>query len=82
MVEHLTVNQVVAGSSPAESAKLTKKEQKMTLDLTLEEVNYILQAVGKNPFQECAPLINKIHMQCQPQLPTEEAKAEEEKAAE
>ena len=44
----------------------------MTLDLTLEEVNYILQSVGKNPFQECAPLINKIHMQCQPQLSKEE----------
>jgi hypothetical protein len=41
----------------------------MTLDLTLEEVNYILQCVGKAPFAECAPLINKIHMQAQPQLP-------------
>jgi hypothetical protein len=49
----------------------------MTLDLTLEEINYILQAVGKAPFQECAPLINKIHVQAQPQLPVEEAKLEE-----
>jgi len=43
----------------------------MTLDLTLEEINYILQCVGKAPFAECAPLINKIHMQAQPQLPPE-----------
>lgn len=50
----------------------------MTLDLTLEEVNYILQQVGKASFQECAPLINKIHMQCQPQLAAEKAKEEAE----
>ena len=41
----------------------------MTLDLELDEINYILQCVGKAPFAECAPLINKIHMQAQPQLP-------------
>lgn len=45
----------------------------MTLDLTLEEINYILEQVGKAPFQQCAPLINKIHMQAQPQLPPAEA---------
>ena len=50
----------------------------MTLDLTLEEINYILQAVGKAPFQECAPLINKIHVQAQPQLAEEEAKRAQE----
>jgi len=43
----------------------------MTLDLTLEEINYILQQVGKAPFAECAPLINKIHMQAQPQIPAQ-----------
>ena len=40
----------------------------MTLDLTLEEINYILLQVGKAPFSECAQLINKIHMQAQPQM--------------
>ena len=50
----------------------------MTLDLTIEEINYILEAVGKKPFAECAPLINKIHMQAQPQLAAEEAKKAEE----
>jgi hypothetical protein len=44
----------------------------MTLDLELEEINYILQCVGKAPFAECAPLINKIHMQAQPQLPAKD----------
>ena len=44
----------------------------MTLDLELDEINYILQYVGKAPFAECAPLINKIHMQAQPQLPAKE----------
>jgi hypothetical protein len=48
----------------------------MTLDLTLEEINYILQQVGKASFQECAPLINKIHMQAQPQLPPAETLSE------
>ena len=44
----------------------------MTLDLELDEINYILQQVGKAPFAECAQLINKIHMQAQPQLPPAE----------
>jgi hypothetical protein len=48
----------------------------MTLDLTLEEINYILEQVGKAPFQQCAPLINKIHMQAQPQLPAAETLTE------
>jgi len=50
----------------------------MTLDLTIEEINYILEAVGKKPFAECAPLINKIHMQAQPQLAEELAKKDQE----
>ena len=41
----------------------------MTLDLTLEEVNYILMSVGKNPYAECAPLVHKIHLQASPQIP-------------
>ena len=52
----------------------------MTLDLTLEEINYILQCVGKSPFAECAPLINKIHMQAQPQLPPEGIAGDSEQA--
>ena len=41
------------------------------LELTLEEINYALLQIGKAPFAECAPLINKIHMQAQPQVPVE-----------
>jgi len=40
----------------------------MTLDLTLEEVNYILMSVGKNPYAECAQLVGKIHAQAMPQV--------------
>jgi hypothetical protein len=54
----------------------------MTLDLELDEINYILQQVGKAPFAECAPLINKIHMQAQPQLPKEEPKEEKAEVVE
>jgi len=44
------------------------------LELTLEEINYILMSVGKNPYVECAPLVNKIHSQATPQVPkTEES---------
>jgi hypothetical protein len=48
----------------------------MTLDLELDEINYILQCVGKAPFAECAQLINKIHMQAQPQLLAAESQIE------
>jgi len=44
------------------------------LDLTLEEINYVLASVGKNPYSECAPLVAKIHGQALPQIP---AKSEE-----
>ena len=47
------------------------------LDLTIEEINYILMAVGKNPYAECAPLVNKIHQQAQPQIPTKSEVADE-----
>jgi len=41
------------------------------LELTLEEINYILMSVGKNPYVECAPLVNKIHSQATPQVPVQ-----------
>lgn len=44
----------------------------ITLELTLEEVNYILMSVGKNPYAECAPLVGKIHAQAMPQVKTNE----------
>lgn len=47
------------------------------LELTLEEINYILVAVGKNPYSECAPLVNKIHAQAQPQVPVKSEETDE-----
>lgn len=50
------------------------------LELTLEEVNYALLQIGKAPFAECAPLINKIHMQAQPQVPAQGQAGDSEQA--
>ena len=41
------------------------------LELTIEEINYVLKSIGKNPYEECAPLVNKIHAQAVPQIKTE-----------
>jgi len=38
------------------------------LDLTIEEINYALKSIGKNPYEECAPLVAKIHAQAMPQV--------------
>jgi hypothetical protein len=50
----------------------------MILDLTLEEVNYALAAIGKNPYVECAPLVNKIHAQAMAQVEAYKAQSTEE----
>jgi len=47
------------------------------LDLTLEEVNGIMAALGELPTKTNAfLLVNKIRAQAEPQLPAEEPKAE------
>jgi hypothetical protein len=48
------------------------------LELTLEEINYALKSIGKNPYEECAPLVNKIHAQALPQVEAIKAQAPEE----
>jgi hypothetical protein len=48
------------------------------LELTLEEVNYVLKGIGKNPYEECAPLVNKIHAQAVPQVEALKAQATKE----
>jgi hypothetical protein len=50
------------------------------LDLTIEEVNYVLASVGKNPYEQCAPLVGKIHGQAMPQVEAIKAQAEQESA--
>jgi len=51
------------------------------LELTLEEVNYVLASVGKNPYEQCAPLVAKIHGQAMPQVEAAKSEAVEEKSA-
>ena len=47
------------------------------LDLTLEEVNGIMAALGELPTKTNAfTLMSKIRIQAEPQLPAEEPKAE------
>ena len=48
------------------------------LDLTLDEINYILKSVGRNPYEECAPLVAKIHGQALPQVEAAKANAPDE----
>ena len=52
------------------------------LDLTLEEVNYVLKSIGRNPYDECAPLVSKIHAQALPQVEAIKAQAPDEAQAE
>jgi len=52
------------------------------LDLTLEEVNYVLKSIGRNPYDECAPLVAKIHGQAVPQIEAIKAQAPKEESAE
>jgi hypothetical protein len=39
------------------------------LELTINEVNVIMQALGNAPYAQVAELIQKIREQAQPQLP-------------
>ena len=59
----------------------------LKFELTLDEANLVLAALGKAPFEQVAGLINKMRDQAQPQLPAlqaaqEAAQAEEAPAAE
>ena len=49
----------------------------MTLDLTLEQINIIMSALGNAPFVQVEGIINEIRKQVQPQLaPAPEAPPE------
>jgi hypothetical protein len=45
----------------------------MQLDLTLEQINVIMQALGNAPFVQVEGIINEIRKQVQPQLAQQEA---------
>jgi len=47
----------------------------LKFELTLDEANMVLSALGKAPFEAVAGLINKLQQQAQPQLPALEAAA-------
>jgi len=40
----------------------------MTLDLTIDQINVIMSALGNAPFVQVEGLINEIRKQVQPQL--------------
>ena len=42
----------------------------MTLDLTINEINVILQSLGNAPYVQVFELVNKIRGQVQPQVET------------
>ena len=49
----------------------------MKLDLTLEQINVIMQALGNAPFVQVEALVNESRKQVEPQLaPTVEAPTE------
>lgn len=50
--------------------------------LTLEEANLVLGALGKQPFETVAKLINNIQSQAQPQIERVQKEVEAAKAAE
>jgi hypothetical protein len=45
----------------------------MKLDLTIEQTNVIMQALGNAPFVQVEGLINEIRKQVQPQLAPQKA---------
>ncbi|WCL82428.1 hypothetical protein PPO43_04860 [Saprospira sp. CCB-QB6] len=50
----------------------TKEEKPLLLQLDMQEINKILQALGQRPFNEVYELIGKIHEQANAQMHAEE----------
>lgn len=48
----------------------------MTLDLSLEQINVIMSALGNMPFVQVEGVVNEIRRQVQPQLAPKEAPSE------
>ena len=48
----------------------------INLELTIEEVNGCLMALGKAPYEMAQPIIDKIKQQAIPQIPAPEAPVE------
>lgn len=52
-------------------------EQTLKFELTVQQANVILQALSEIPFKVAQPIIQELQQQAAPQLPKEEAPAEE-----
>ena len=48
----------------------------MQLDLTIDQINVIMQALGNAPYVQVEPIVNEIRKQVQPQLAPKEAPPE------
>ncbi len=55
---------------------------KITLELPVEEINLILEALGNLPFVRVHEQISKIHQQAAPQVTKAAAKSDSEDVAE
>lgn len=42
----------------------------LNLNLTIEEINLILEALGSQPYSKVFPLVSKIHLQASEQINT------------
>jgi hypothetical protein len=49
---------------------MTEQEIQIKLELTLAEVNVIMVALGKQPYETVAPLVTELRAQTYPQLPS------------
>lgn len=51
-------------------------EQKLTFELTVEQANLVLGALGELPFKVSAPLVQALQEQAQAQLGTDQSEPE------
>jgi hypothetical protein len=52
--------------------------KQIRLELSVEEINLVLEALGNLPFIKVHELISKIHQQASPQLANQEARSDED----
>jgi hypothetical protein len=53
-----------------------EKQMEIQLNLNLEEVNGVLQALGQLPYAQVSPLVEKIRAQATPQFEAAQAAAQ------
>lgn len=54
----------------------------IVLNLTLDEVNYVLSVIQKRPFEEVSSLVTKVRIQAQTQFQAGQARLEKAKETE